>query len=1191
MGIPIDPYVLNALSRAPSTALAPDLNSLIAQLPQTPDRTLRARFCLLAAQRQFVAPQEPIADLRRLLLKYARYPTFFSAMVHIFEHQVTQERYGSDFYRALTEATNPAKTIELLLATAESSSAKLFDAIWKQFYQDSRSWVVAEGQAYPSIADWLLRTRPFIESVLTRGPENLRYCAADVVLYQLVLTHSTEVSHDLALVGALSRPSGFSARTLHAYYQQGFKYICALEYFAPKRDGLTGTSGPELEVRAEFAKQQYYPAIKQQQRYVHLLARLDSRLRPLCVRLLARALKEKSSLRSIQQVIELLQAVSSTELPAAKEVLLRLLDPQLLQWRQALAVLEDVLRLRSVAIADVIQALDSSTVPELERRLYRGKLAEHQARYPEKPLEQMLAAYRTASHPEAVLVSEQQLQAACEIYTQIVRRGEQLRPLTRSALEQLAVKAAAVLREAASAEFVPIQDCVEFYALARELFKSHFGVYPYNTQIIAALLLDQVPTEARGTYAEVKTGEGKSLMLALLSAYKACCGHKVDVVTSNSYLAERDAARFAPFFASFALKVGSMPDLSRQVAETPIPAADCDILFATHHDLIFHYLRSRLSGQSFFAGDRFDVLLVDEADNLCLDLASESCRIAEPVGSILTESFYRAAIEFADQSSPQMLEHEVPRAVAEFQRRNPDYQSMHPVLLALQLRSAAHSRLLQRDVHYIVQHNRIIVVDHGNTERVRELMYWSEGLHECVALRNGLPLPRSMAQSAQMSHPSFIKRYRRLHCISGTFGDSVDRQELRELYAIEGFDVPTHHASRREDRPLKVCATQEQQLHEILALAAGRSDRASAQPLLILCSSIRESQLISAHLNDAGISHQLLNDSDNCDSQGASCSEQQIIDRAGQAGVITVATGVAGRGADIIPSPQSIAAGGLYALLTFVPANLRVEYQARGRAGRQGAPGVSAGIVALTEDAYLSSLSSLERESLRSLCQHFSGESPQVQRGLDFMRRANNLMASRLRLQRLTAEELLEQVFETHVQSLSSATSHLSWKNPLIARESGMAWFLVSALISEEWAQRFKEAESIVRFYELVAPCSVEAEATTPAHYLEKLQQLFQRAYGTTPEQFVRATSTEYETSVLALMFHYRKHLAWIEARLAQLKPETFAELLGALGDRMSGVVESCIEKLVSADEQALAGYWQSIQDKRLRLAQQAAQD
>lgn len=648
-----------------------------------------------------------------------------------------------------------------------------------------------------------------------------------------------------------------------------------------------------------------------------------------------------------------------------------------------------------------------AVLSDLIQKVYAQSSKEFAIRFPEKPLEEVLQEFLD----ESVLtepVSREELDRAGGQYEEIVRVSVVLQKLST---EELGVRIDA-LRGQVEVQGEP--SLIEYLALARETFRRLYGVYPYNTQILAVLLMLNrgQAEESRGVYAQIKTGEGKSLVIPLLSGYYALRGETVDVVTSNDYLAERDARRFEPLFSTFGI---SSDYFTLDAHEEVRP--ETGVLYSTNTSFILHYLLEGRYGRLFFDDKRKRICIADEADNLLLDSFAHSVRIADIRQSEkMTDECYQFLMQYVDNygytGTPEQLEEVREEVSAIIHEEGPStlwkINQLSVQELKVFLHSAYESQTRKKDVHYVVEavdpdgkDRRVVILDDQNTGRKLGGTQWSYGLHKFVSFREDLSPPPDWMTSLEHSHHAFFRQYNKLYCLSGTIGDNVDRGELRGVYDLNGFDVPPHRKSIREDTGITLLETKEEQV----AAITDRIQNGNGRPVLVICENVRESEALRRELERKGISAQLLNDVNNLDINGRPASEAEIVEAAGKAGMVTIATNVAGRGTDIIIDAEAAELGGLHEITTFIPINVRVEFQARGRAGRQGNPGSSEIITYQKDNPFFERLLPSEAELIKQLRLEYGAESPQISALIEWIRESRNIISSRQQIRRCALDE------------------------------------------------------------------------------------------------------------------------------------------------------------------------------------------
>lgn len=686
--------------------------------------------------------------------------------------------------------------------------------------------------------------------------------------------------------------------------------------------------------------------------------------------------------------------------------------------RSAIIALCDLVD-EGVDLKGYVELFERGEIDKVLHEVEVARVKNHAAKFPEKPLDQVRQAYLTPQHAEAEIVSPELLDEALAVYEKILERGEKYVPMRDN---QVRSKARYLKRIKDTPDFLP-----EFFAVARELYKREFGAYPYNTQILAVLLMINEKQlkdgEYKGVYSQIKTGEGKSLVFALFAAFSATCGRKIDVITSNNYLADRDAAKYRKFYDNFAVQAKSFHHSAW--GHHSNNGAKADIIYTTSQSLVFQFLFSGLEGKNLFDDQRFDLVLVDEADNLCLDLLEEGCRTGETAEDHeLSTHSYEELIKFADAHGMDEMSKDWRKTVKEFRATcysKYNYDRLSDEALGMHLYNAAHSTKLKVGRDYVIEGEKIVIMDVDNTGRAKRNSQWEFGLHEIVAVRNALKPPRPMTTTAQMSHPHLLRRYKNLYCISGTFGDQLERRQIAELYSLVGFDVPTHYDTKRVDKPVHVNIWTDAFRERIIARIKELTDE--GRPVLAIMDSVVESQTIRDLLYpDSKV--QLVNDVRNRGINGKNADEDEIVKKAGHSSVATISTNVAGRGTDIVPDEEARKSGGLHALIGFYPPNLRVELQNRGRAGRQGTPGSSEIIANLDTDPFLGKLSDKLKESLYKVVLKFGPDSQFVNDLLIFFRKSQNIIDTKLTMARFKREEAVYGVVDYYFDRIKNFYSN-----------------------------------------------------------------------------------------------------------------------------------------------------------------------
>jgi len=469
-------------------------------------------------------------------------------------------------------------------------------------------------------------------------------------------------------------------------------------------------------------------------------------------------------------------------------------------------------------------------------------------------------------------------------------------------------------------------DPVEVFPLILEAIRRETTFILHPNQVVAAMAM------SRGQMVELATGEGKTLVTMLTATAQALSGRRVHVFTSNRYLAQRDAELAGKLAGRLGMRVGSLKD------DLPRPervvAYQAPILYSTLAEVAFDWLRDRLAmcrGESETLVGRLDVAIVDEADMVMIDDARTPMLLAESSGHDPT-ALYRWAAEVAERmraiedytSSSGQVEL-TPAARRWFYGLGGEAQ-------ALVARSAVIATLrarlyYRRNVHYVVQEGEVVIVDE-KTGRLMPGRRWQDGLHEAVTIREGLELDSSTRNTAQITVQQYLAQYAQLCGCSGTMSEAA--REMYSIYGLSTLRVPTHRRCRRKRWRSAVYATREAQF---LAVAEQvKALRRAGRPVLVGSTHIATSERLSELFKREGIEHALLTALEEK-------REAEIVELAGRAGAVTIATNMAGRGTDIKLAPEAAAAGGLHVISLQRHDSARVDRQLVGRCARQGDPG------------------------------------------------------------------------------------------------------------------------------------------------------------------------------------------------------------------------------------------------------------
>ena len=510
----------------------------------------------------------------------------------------------------------------------------------------------------------------------------------------------------------------------------------------------------------------------------------------------------------------------------------------------------------------------------------------------------------------------------------------------------------------------------EAFAAVREAARRRLGQRHYDVQIIGGAALHQ------GKIAEMKTGEGKTLVATLAVYANALAGNGVHVVTVNDYLARRDPVWMGPVYHALGLSVGclqhdaayiydpeltggNLPNLQAVAREDAYRA---DITYGTNNEFGFDYLRDNMA----LTADRrvqrkLHFAIVDEVDNILIDEARTPLIISGPAEEPvqLYQNFARL-VPRLDPDSDYTID-ERSRAISLSQdgiakmeqwtntSNLYDPENFH---LVQYMENALTAQVMkQRDRDYVVRDSEVVIVDEF-TGRLQPGRRWSDGLHQAVEAKEGLKIQRESITYATITLQNYFRMYEKLAGMTGTAATEAD--EFYRIYGLEVVEVPTNKPMQRDDMPDLVFQTDEGKWKAVTDKIAELHE--TRQPLLIGTTSIEDSEFLSERLKRQGVRHQVLNAKNH---EG----EANIVAQAGRLGAVTVSTNMAGRGTDIVlggadtsrddwqqEHDRVVDLGGLYVVGTEHHDARRIDNQLRGRAGRQGDPGCSQFYVSLEDE-------------------------------------------------------------------------------------------------------------------------------------------------------------------------------------------------------------------------------------------------
>lgn len=479
----------------------------------------------------------------------------------------------------------------------------------------------------------------------------------------------------------------------------------------------------------------------------------------------------------------------------------------------------------------------------------------------------------------------------------------------------------------------------EGFALVREAARRTLGMRHFDVQFIGGMVLHQ------GRIAEMKTGEGKTLVATLPAYLNALEGKGVHIVTVNDYLASRDANWMRPVYEMCGLSVGLIVHgLSYEERKA---AYACDITYGTNNELGFDYLRDNMVvGYENMVQRPLHYAIVDEVDSILIDEARTPLIISGE-GDKPTDLYYRIA-KFVPRlvKEDDFIVDEKAHLVTLTEEGVKNVEKYFGIEnLADNMELAHHmnqglkaNNLMRRDRDYVVKDGEVIIVD----EFTGRLMFgrrYSDGLHQAIEAKEGVKIEKESQTLATITFQNYFRMYKKLAGMTGTA--KTEEQEFRKIYGMDVVAIPTHMEMIRADRPDFVYRTELGKFHAVVEDIVERNK--TGQPVLVGTISIEKSELLSTMLSKRGVKHQVLNAKHHE-------KEAQIIAEAGQPNTVTIATNMAGRGTDIVLGEGVTERGGLYVLGTERHEARRIDNQLRGRSGRQGDPGESRFYVSMEDD-------------------------------------------------------------------------------------------------------------------------------------------------------------------------------------------------------------------------------------------------
>ena len=501
----------------------------------------------------------------------------------------------------------------------------------------------------------------------------------------------------------------------------------------------------------------------------------------------------------------------------------------------------------------------------------------------------------------------------------------------------------------------------EAYATVREAAKRVLGMEHFPVQLIGGVVLHQ------GRIAEMKTGEGKTLVSTCPAYLNALTGEGVHIVTVNDYLAKRDSDWMGQVHRFLGLTVGTV--LNERSTEERQAAYACDITYVTNNELGFDYLRDNMAiyknqqvlrGLTYCIIDEVDSVLIDEARTpliisgqsgkstklyeLCdilarqLERGEESAEFSK-INAILGEEIEESGdfIVNEKEKTVNLTQQGVEKVEKYFHIDNladaENLEIQHNIILALRA-----NNLMQRDVDYVVKDDEVLIVDEF-TGRIMNGRRYSDGLHQAIEAKEHVKVKRESRTLATITFQNFFNKFKKKAGMTGTA--QTEEKEFRNIYSMDVIQIPPNKPVQRADLDDAVYKSKKEKFEAVVDEIEAIHE--TGAPVLVGTIAIETSELLSGMLKRRGIKHNVLN---------AKFHEQEaaIIAEAGVHGAVTIATNMAGRGTDIKLDEEARAAGGLHIVGTERHESRRIDNQLRGRAGRQGDPGQSQFFISLEDD-------------------------------------------------------------------------------------------------------------------------------------------------------------------------------------------------------------------------------------------------
>ncbi|WP_101773109.1 preprotein translocase subunit SecA [Peptostreptococcus faecalis] len=488
---------------------------------------------------------------------------------------------------------------------------------------------------------------------------------------------------------------------------------------------------------------------------------------------------------------------------------------------------------------------------------------------------------------------------------------------------------------------------IEAFAVAREASKRVLGMRQYKVQLIGGIVLHQ------GKIAEMKTGEGKTLVAVAPCYLNALSGEGVHVVTVNDYLAERDADMVRPVFELLGMSVGTI--ITGQPPHIRREQYLCDVSYGTNSEYGFDYLRDNMVDRfEDKVQQKLNFCIIDEVDSILIDEARTPLIISGE-GEAISDLYYKAdnfikTLEEEDYDLDEK-EHTVSLTDSGFRKAEKYFKirtitNLNNIAIYHHINQAltAH-KLMHIDDDYVIKDGEVYIVDEF-TGRIMDGRRFSDGLHQALEAKENVEIQSDNKTMATVTYQNFFRMYEKMSGMTGTA--KTEENEFEETYHMNVVQIPTNKPVIRADLNDKIFATEDEKFNAVVEEI--KKTHSTGQPILVGTSTVEKSELLSSLLSKAGLKHDILNAKNNK-------KEAEIVSKSGMIGNITIATNMAGRGTDIKlgngdPKMEQEVKnlGGLYVIGTERHESRRIDNQLKGRSGRQGDPGTSRMFVSIEDE-------------------------------------------------------------------------------------------------------------------------------------------------------------------------------------------------------------------------------------------------